>query len=619
MKYSLIIVSYGAEAALVRCLESLDANTPEGNINDAEIILVDNSPEPIQGCVTNDLLLRLCNKYLRVLFLWNDGKNPGFASACNQGVLESHGKNIVLINPDTIVFPEWAERMESYLKLDKVGAVGPISNFVAGFQNYGIHMQPCKDWETTAKTAIRGLNHRGVDSKLLIGFFLMMRRKIWDEMGGMDSSLVLGCDDLDLSLRLTEAGYKLVIASDVFVYHEGHVSMRETGSKAEEMVKQSESAMMKKLEAKYPDGIPSSTELWGCEILPTHSTKPMTLSICMIVRDDCENMDKILPQLRFADQIIIAETEPDAVRAMTAAQGYLGYMRKNDSVHFFPWADNFADARNYALSKCTGDYVLWLDADDRVPELSGKLIRAALDNPGPLTAQKKVHFTFKLHDHSPQGIGIYAHPRMFPRIPGMEWEGRIHECYANAAERLKLKCCMTDIIVEHYGYMDKDVKEAKNHRNLRLLHMEPEGPYKHYHIAKSYNALGQFAKARKTLKGYFLSLNNLFKDQQLFDEYRYMIALTYYMEQSRGNDAMEPWLIGNTKADSIFLMAEVLIFRDEYQQAYELYNEYLQKGNMMDTFGSEWNSFSTAAHDRIMRIDESRAKALELMKAVEVG
>jgi hypothetical protein len=88
-------------------------------------------------------------------------------------------------------------------KDEKVGAVGPSSNVVMGMQNTFAY--PMLNKFTTT---------------FLIGFFMILRRSALDEVGGVDDTLP-GGDDLDISIRLRDKGYKLICNRDVFIYHHG--------------------------------------------------------------------------------------------------------------------------------------------------------------------------------------------------------------------------------------------------------------------------------------------------------------------------------------------------------------------------------------------------------------
>lgn len=146
-------------------------------------------------------------------------QNMGWIKAVNEG-MKHVGAEFVLICNNDIHFSEgWLEALLEYFKDEKVGAVGPISNYVSGLQHVAYNL-PTVDSEET---------------KLLIGFFIIFRRsalekvviqveegkQYYDERFGMG-----GGDDLDISLRLCEAGYKLIIARNVFIHHYGSMTFR---------------------------------------------------------------------------------------------------------------------------------------------------------------------------------------------------------------------------------------------------------------------------------------------------------------------------------------------------------------------------------------------------------
>lgn len=611
MKYSLIIVAYKAADALGRCLDSLEKNPPADSQHEAEIVIVDNSPEAVD--IPNRLLHALLIRYVRVIIV-RDGINRGFAEGCNEGARHANGQSLVFINPDTQVFEGWAEAMAGFLTMGKVGAVGPISNFVAGLQHLALHMNPADSWAKTAALARRGLKGRGVDTKLLIGFFLMIRRTVWDEIGGMDPVFFLGCDDLDLSLRLRDAGYDLVIASEVFVYHEGHVSFAAMGA-AESVAlnKQAEKALIKKLQAKYGEKLPTSTELWGCEILPTDTSERMSLSVCMIVRDEDANLKELLPQLAFADEVVLVDTKPDRESEMHPAYihdwivAQAPELAGKVKVGLMPWTDDFSTARNFALSLCSKQWVLWLDADDRIPPDSAKLIRAALDFPGGLTARRACHFALRLRDHLPNGqTASCDQPRIFPNIPGMYWEGRIHENYMVRADSLGLLLVTTGIPLDHHGYQDAEVLSRKHERNLRILALDIDSPLKFYQIGKSEMGLQRFEAARGAFR---TCLNGKWEADlagDLVAQLRYLTALTYYQEAG-AVEPMDEHLEDNPKPDAIFLRAERLFFQGKIDQAEPLYEQYANFGEIMDYYGTDRDTFQGACVDRLAQIEKLRS------------
>ena len=138
-----------------------------------------------------------------------------FSPAKKRGYKQLTGDYILLMNDDTMILPgnfSWLTDLTNVLECDsKVGAVGPCSNFVAGWQNMRNHY-PVSDKPPLL-----------LEVKYLIGFCMLIRRDLFEKLGGLDETLP-GGDDLDLSIRIRDAGYKLVAKRDTFVYHFGQIT-----------------------------------------------------------------------------------------------------------------------------------------------------------------------------------------------------------------------------------------------------------------------------------------------------------------------------------------------------------------------------------------------------------
>ena len=92
-----------------------------------------------------------------------------------------------------------------------------------------------------------------------------------------------------------------------------------------------------------------------------------SLSVTLIVRNEQDNISRLLPMLNFADEIVVVDTGSTDGTVEVAK-------RYTDKVYSFTWQDDFAKARNYAISKANGEYIMWLDADDVLPPSTQKLI-----------------------------------------------------------------------------------------------------------------------------------------------------------------------------------------------------------------------------------------------------
>ena len=93
-----------------------------------------------------------------------------------------------------------------------------------------------------------------------------------------------------------------------------------------------------------------------------------TWSLCMIVKNEEAVLERCLNSAAaLADEIIVVDTgSTDATKEIAG--------RFTDRIYDFPWRDDFAAARNFSFSKAEGDYLMWLDADDVLPEASLRLL-----------------------------------------------------------------------------------------------------------------------------------------------------------------------------------------------------------------------------------------------------
>ncbi len=186
------------------------------------------------------------------------------------------------------------------------------------------------------------------------------------------------------------------------------------------------------------------------------------LSVCMIVKNEAENLPGALDGMKaFADEIIIVDTgSTDATKEI--AEKY------TSNVHYFEWIDDFAAARNYAMSKATGRYHLWLDADDRITAENGRHINALKSH---FDGRKAFYFVLenRQNDAPPSSC---LQLRCTPLIPEVRFESPIHEQIFPSAINAGLQLVKTDIVVCHHGYMTQEARIAKAKRNLAMLERE---------------------------------------------------------------------------------------------------------------------------------------------------
>jgi glycosyltransferase involved in cell wall biosynthesis len=226
------------------------------------------------------------------------------------------------------------------------------------------------------------------------------------------------------------------------------------------------------------------------------SPRKARVSLTMIVRNEEQNLPRCLDSVRgLFDEIVVVDTgSTDRTKEIAAEFGA--------RVVDFPWIDDFSAARNVALEHATGDYALWLDADDVIePSQRGKL-KALL---GTLRPAKKEAYVLRCFcDIADGGQIAIDHVRLFPLLNGIRWERRIHEVINAAVDRAGIRTVWTDIVIRHTGYADAATHERKRERDLKLLMKEhadrPDDPFVLYY-------LGMLAFERKRWQealGYFI-------------------------------------------------------------------------------------------------------------------
>jgi len=212
---SIIILTWNQLEYTKACLASIRAHTDVPY----EIIFVDN------GSTDGTL------KWLRKLVKENagyklieNGKNLGFAKGCNQGIQAATGAFILLLNNDVVVTEAWISGMLECLRRDPgTGIVGPMTNNISGRQKVDkVGYSSIEGLDRYACTFREKNRHRRLEARRVVGFCMLFRRSLVDQIGLLDESFGTGnFEDDDFCARAALAGYQNRIAGDVFIHHFG--------------------------------------------------------------------------------------------------------------------------------------------------------------------------------------------------------------------------------------------------------------------------------------------------------------------------------------------------------------------------------------------------------------
>jgi glycosyltransferase involved in cell wall biosynthesis len=216
----------------------------------------------------------------------------------------------------------------------------------------------------------------------------------------------------------------------------------------------------------------------------------------MIVRNEEHNLAECLsPVAELFDEIVIVDTGSTDATVEIAR-------RFTPHVHSFAWCDDFAAARNESLRHASGEWIFWLDADDRLDEANVARLKRLLSQ---LDDQPRAYMldTHCTSVESWEEVRLITHPRLFRRDPRLAWHGRVHEQVSPCPSTLGYELLFSDVQIRHVGYADAAIQQRKLHRDVRLLRMDyaidPTNPSTLLHLGMAYARLFNFPEARKYL------------------------------------------------------------------------------------------------------------------------
>jgi glycosyltransferase involved in cell wall biosynthesis/Tfp pilus assembly protein PilF len=271
-----------------------------------------------------------------------------------------------------------------------------------------------------------------------------------------------------------------------------------------------------------------------------------SVSFALIVRNEEAKLPACLESIAsIAGEIIVVDTgSTDRTKQVAAGFGA--------KVFEFPWIDDFAAARNECIRHAAGEWIFWLDADERVDEENREKLRRLFESLPKLTTEdaeytekKIIHESTRIDTketpdhtaitttggtpvplttyHSPlttpplttppltthqnvayvmkclcgdggAGGTVVDHVRLFRNRPEHRWKYRVHEQILPALKATGTQMRWTDIVIHHVGYQDPALTRHKLERNLRLLHLDiaehPDDPYILFHLGWANLELG---------------------------------------------------------------------------------------------------------------------------------
>jgi len=222
----IVVPVYDGVEQTRRCLESVRRCPQRTSF---ELVLVDDATPRAEIAAFLDALARESG-----VTLLRNTANEGFVRSVNRGMALHQDRDVVLLNSDTEVANDWLDRLrEAAQSAADIGTATPFSN------NATICSYPFEGWDggVPGSLGLAGLDrvtaeaNRGQRASIptAVGFCMYIRRACLDKVGAFDAERFgrgYG-EENDFCLRASAAGWRHVLAADVFVYHEGAVSFFE--------------------------------------------------------------------------------------------------------------------------------------------------------------------------------------------------------------------------------------------------------------------------------------------------------------------------------------------------------------------------------------------------------
>jgi N-acetylglucosaminyl-diphospho-decaprenol L-rhamnosyltransferase len=229
-RLAVVTVAHNSDAEIEAFLSSMGVALTTAGLSDVEIVIADNSPDPVG--TTRRLALAAGASYLAL------PHNRGYGAGIQAGMstLRSDPEYVVVANPDVVVSPDALARLLQATErwpragslgpriLDEQGGTYPSARSLPSLRTGVGHavlgqLWPANPWSRSYKSE-REMTHER-PAGWLSGAFVVVRREAYEAVGGFDDAFFMYFEDVDLGRKLAAAGWENVYVPDAVVTHIG--------------------------------------------------------------------------------------------------------------------------------------------------------------------------------------------------------------------------------------------------------------------------------------------------------------------------------------------------------------------------------------------------------------
>ncbi len=231
------------------------------------------------------------------------------------------------------------------------------------------------------------------------------------------------------------------------------------------------------------------------------------ISVAMIVRNAGNDILRALRSVEsVAKQIVVVDTGSEDDTAILAT-------RFGAEVYFFKWNDDFAQARNFAISFAREPWILILDHDEELRTQT--LIENLHLFDDPRTGGIRVKIVNHLQRADTQTKTYHTYTRIFRNHPNFRFVSPIHEQIAQSILDSGFEIVDSEITIDHYGYSTINTDKVIRNRKLleKMLEDNPSDDFTLLHLAEADFSIGKIDTAEpiyeKLLNSFILSEDQL--------------------------------------------------------------------------------------------------------------
>ncbi|WP_141504225.1 glycosyltransferase [Paenibacillus luteus] len=375
----------------------------------------------------------------------------GVAAGYNLGASLASNERIVFLRDNVIVTKQWLQGLNKTLdEYPRAAITGPLSNGISGSQNISTDIGTVLKMTIADRKAALAPQGASERTTRLLSFLLMVRKEMFEHLGGFDERFALeSYEDDDLCYRALKEGYYLYISKESFVHFTSPPPLFEHNP----------SWYSKQLEANRQAGI----NKWGADLteLLLNFKQPVTVSLCMIVKNEEETLERCLSSVAdLVHEINIVDTgSTDKTKEIAA--------RFTSRIFDFQWVDDFSRARNYAFTQATQEYILWLDADDVILQQDREKL-SELFSAMPLHADSvSMHYHLNRDEYGNVTSSLRRN-RLVRRTNGFRWIGIVHEYLQVQGTIINSDIAVTHSRVHNSSSRNLQIYQSKMSSNVIL-------------------------------------------------------------------------------------------------------------------------------------------------------